>query len=388
MRRSFSNKLPGFSSKALLLLVLVASGGGLCYLALGQTQDIRGTEITGVIGARHHHGPMAFSPDGKTLALPKAAEGLVELWSLETGKGQALASSFNKDGAAARHVAFSKDGRLLAVDYEYAGVTLWDLPAKKERAHIPVSRPIFVRDMAFTEGDRTLVTVMEKFEGLESQPGPERWDCFAVRWEVSTGKRREAHVFDPTLQFKALSPDGRYAVLQNEEGQTVFDLATGKKAFAIDSNGGFIFSDDGSTLVSYHGDEITLWDVPSGRESRRFAFEPGYPGDTGRLSLSPDKKVLAVGGFTRSHVVGLISPGSGKVLGTFECCPPSMDCEVVRFSPDGRTLATDTFTANHSDQGVDPLLRLWRIPASAVTRAPASACPLGKPGVADAVRPG
>jgi WD40 repeat protein len=133
---------------------------------------------------------------------------------------------------------------------------------------------------------------------------------------------------------------------------------------------------------------VTLWDVPSGRESRRFPFKPAYPGHSDHLSLSPDKKVLAVGGFTKSHLVGLISLESGKVLGTFECCSQEMTCDVVRFSPDGRILATDTSSANHRDQGVDPLLRLWRVPASTVTRAPASARPLGKLGVADAVRPG
>ena len=47
----------------------------------------------------------------------------------------------------------------------------------------------------------------------------------------------------------------------------------------------------------------------------------------------------------------------------FECCP-RMLCDVVRFSPDGRILATNTEPVNRSDQEVPPLLRFWRIPAS------------------------
>ena len=38
--------------------------------------------------------------------------------------------------------------------------------------------------------------------------------------------------------------------------------------------------------------------------------------------------------------------------------------EGVRFSPDGRILATDTESVNGFDQDVEPLLRFWRIPAS------------------------
>jgi WD40 repeat protein len=364
MRRYSSNQHPGFSSKVLLLLVLLASGGGPCHLALGQPQGTKVTELTEVIGARFHVGPMAFSPDGKSLALPKLDEGQVELWSLETGKKQVLFSSFNKDRAPARHVAFSKDGRFLAVDYQNTGVTLWDLPSKKEQAHIPVTRPSWVDDMSFADDDRTFVTIMSTVTDRDIEgPGPSRWNHSAVRWEVSTGKKQVVHVFDPFLLFKALSPDGRHAVLQNEGGQTVFDLVTGKRAFATDSDGGFLFSEDSSTLVSYDGDQMCVWDVPSGKESRRFAFQPGYTptSSANHLALSPDKKVLAVGWFTESHVVGLISLQSGKVLGTFECSPAPMICEAIRFSPDGRIFATDTQTTDGRDRVVRPLLRFWKI---------------------------
>jgi len=308
---------------------------------------------------------MAFSPDGKTLALPKRAEGRVELWSFETGKVQVLVSSFNKGKTPADHIAFSNDGRFLAVYYREKSVTLWDLLGNKEHVHISVA-PSYVHDMAFADGHQTLVTVVARMTDQDIEA--DRWNYSAVRWDVSTGRKQEAHVFDPFLLFMALSPDGRYGVLQqNDVGQTVFDLATGKKAFAIVSDGGFRFSDDGSTLVSYDGDHLSVWDVPSGRALRRFAFNPGYLprgyAYTDCLSVSPDKKVLAVGGFTETYIVGLIDLESGRVLDTFECCPHSMMCDAVRFSPDGRTLATDTYPGDRLDRDVQPLLRFWKIPA-------------------------
>ncbi len=83
---------------------------------------------------------MSFSPDGKTLALPKPYDGRVELWSLETKKMHSLVSSFDKDGARAYDVAFSKDGRFLATSYFETGVAVWELRAKKEQFTIPVGQ--------------------------------------------------------------------------------------------------------------------------------------------------------------------------------------------------------------------------------------------------------
>jgi len=274
MRAYLSEHHPGLFRTASLLLALLASGVGLYFHALCRQRGPRVAELTGLIEARHHSGPMAFSPNGKILALPKRADGRVELWSFETGKVQVLASSFNKDKAPADRIAFSNDGRFLAVYYREGGVTLWDLLANKEDAHIPII-PSYVHDMAFADGHRTLVTVVAR--STDQDIKADRWNYSAVRWDVSTGRKQVAHVFDPLLQFMALSPDGRYGVLQQYDvGQTVFDLGTGKKVFAIVSDGGFRFSDDGSTLVSYNGDHLSLWDVPSGRELRRFEFKPGY----------------------------------------------------------------------------------------------------------------
>ena len=55
-------------------------------------------EVTGTIGTRHNSGAMAFSPDGKTLALAGTGDvSVVELWSLKTGKARILRSSFNNE---------------------------------------------------------------------------------------------------------------------------------------------------------------------------------------------------------------------------------------------------------------------------------------------------
>jgi WD40 repeat protein len=347
-------------------LALIALRLGFNCIASCQAQTPRVTEVHGLIATRYHSGPMIFSPDGKTLALPKVEGGTVELWNVATGKVIVLASSFNKHRVRANHVAFSRDGRYLALDNQEGGITLWDLTLSKELFHISETLLSFVNDMAFTKDSQNLVTVMEKVADQDNQAGR---SFTAVRWSVATGKRQGSQVFDNCHQFKAFSADGRYAVLQHKKGQSVFDLDSGNSPFAPAADGGFRFSEDGSVLVSYRGDGLSVWDVPSGAVLREFTFlgdnlPPGYEGLKNLIAVSADKKLLAVGGFKETHLVGLISLESGKLLSTFECGPPSMLCAFVCFSPVGRLLATDTASDDKKDRSVRPLLRLWRIPGS------------------------
>src|SRR5262245_6220399 len=146
LQRYLANKQSGLSYRVSLLLVGVTLGGGLFSLTRNRPHGSRVTELTGLIRAKHHSGPMAFSPDGKTLALPKVVEGRVELWNLETGKGRVFASIFNKDKTPADRLVFSNDGTLLAVYYREGGITVWNVLAEKEQIHIPITLPYWVHD--------------------------------------------------------------------------------------------------------------------------------------------------------------------------------------------------------------------------------------------------
>jgi hypothetical protein len=111
--------------------------------------------------------------------------------------------------------------------------------------------------------------------------------------------------------------------------------------------------------VSYDGDEAWVWAVPSGKELKHFAFKPSYSAwsysvHRDCLSISPDKKLLAVANFRQTHVVGVISLETGKALGEFECGSAFMLSDVVRFSPDGRILATDIQSVNRMTGASSP----------------------------------
>jgi WD40 repeat protein len=360
------------------------------------------TELTGIIGARYHSGRLAFSADSKSIALPKSSGGRVEIWSLETGLARVLDNPFQTRHAGAFEAVFSRNGRWLAVAYGMpAWVTLWDLATNRTGAQLPLTKHCWVHDMAFIDKDQSLLmaihlprdmpTIKAFFkslnnginEDLKNASIPSYQDninnikeemaisskgahVMVIRWEFPAARLADVHVFEFPLEFKALSADGRYAVLEDTTGSSVFDTATGKKVFATEGKGGFVFADNGSALASYNGRQVYLMDVPSGQVRSHFRFESSlFPENNtsslDQISLSPDMKQLAVGGFSESHMVGIMSLETGRVIAKIECCPSSMFCDVVRFSPDGRILVTNTATADAHDRVVEPLLRFWKI---------------------------
>ena len=368
------NALPPSSCRLHRALLLVALSFAAAMPRCAEAQS-KVAEVTSTIGTRHPSGAMAFSPDGKTLALAGAGDGsVVELWNLETGKARILRSSFNKENTPCTDaIAFSRDGRCLAVEHQEPGITVWDLDSGKEQAHVPMPTPkSYVKGMAFADGHRTLVAILTVPSGKEHRVVNDllesREDHTVIRWDVAMDKNVGTFVFDPFLMFRAISPDGRYAVLQHAKGQDIFDLMTDRQVCTIHHVGGFVFSEDGSSLVGIYRDHLSVWEIPSGRQLRRLTFDPPRDGSytsMGAIALSPDKKSVAVLGFEgKKNLVGLLSSESGLLLDRFECCPFGMIGRAVVFSPDGRMLATDTYAMNSRDLSVDPLLKLWRLPVT------------------------
>ena len=98
---------------------------------------------------------VAFSPDGKTLALA-SFEGTVQLWDVATGK---LMESLKGHSSAVSAVAFSPDGRTLASGGSDQTVRLWNVAdaARTDAVGSRQHRAGHVRTLAFSPDGKQLL---------------------------------------------------------------------------------------------------------------------------------------------------------------------------------------------------------------------------------------
>ena len=99
---------------------------------------------------------MAFSPDGKTLALA-SHEGTVQLWDVATGK---LRETLKGHSSAVMAVVFSPDGRTLASGSSDQTVRLWNVETRRELMqldHGGVELGPWVQSLAFSPDGQQLL---------------------------------------------------------------------------------------------------------------------------------------------------------------------------------------------------------------------------------------
>ena len=117
---------------------------------------------------------LAFSPDGRTLALGRQS-GDVELW--DTRSDKRLGDVLRGHRAAVQALRFSRDGRTLASSDAAKSIRLWDVERRAQLGGpivLPTSND-YVLDIAFSPDGRTLASAD---------------DDFMIRlWDVPTHKR-------------------------------------------------------------------------------------------------------------------------------------------------------------------------------------------------------
>jgi WD40 repeat protein len=306
---------------------------------------------------------LAWSREGKTLALAKEAG--LELWDVTRETMQPLINRPQGVGPAG-DLAYSKSGQYVAVGYGGV-ITVWKTSEWKKIAHFTYNGSL--RLMTFADGDATLVVVLSA-DAAEKSGSFDMGHTMVCRWDASSGRPLSTVDFGSEGIFKVLSPSGRHGVIMfGKEGTGVYDLTTHRNILTNQSKvniGNSIFSEDGSTLITYRNRRISILEAPSGVEIKHFDVFGGYnEGNDALLSISADGRLLATGGgFPNSHLASLISLESGRILDTVKCGPDESICKSIRLSPDGRSLATLTEAVNAKDQPVMPVLRLWKLPAS------------------------
>jgi dipeptidyl aminopeptidase/acylaminoacyl peptidase len=272
---------------------------------------------------------LAFSPDGKTLAVGTYRE--VVFWNVET---QAVAGRWRGHTDAVLSLAYTQDGKLLAAAGGVSGVNgevrLWDTTAGRE-----------TRKMG--EHTDTVLAVAFSPDGTKLATGSQ--DKSVRVWETGTGKplallRDHADAVDAL----AFSPDGKYLASGGlDRSFKVWDLATYKRRYSItghnDAVTGLVFSPDGAHLLSASADRsVKVWAF-SADGCNPVRTLGGHEGAVLSVALTTDGKTVATASADKTTRLWRFSDG-----GQIAALTDAKDwVYTARFSPDGARLAAGTW---------------------------------------------
>jgi WD40 repeat protein len=238
---------------------------------------------------------LAISPDGRVLAVAGLGTS-VTLWDIENGRDL---GTLEIEGAAPKTVAFPAAGPLLAIGGSRRrgqdSLTLWDWRERRRRAGLD-GHEGGVNGLAFSSDGSILAS-------SDSAGVVKLWATAEGHELASWGVSRPGNA----VKAIALSPDGKL-------------LAT----------------------AGLFEDEVRLWDAPSGHPRGTL---PAPGGAVNGLAFSPDGLLLALAG--RDGTVILYEPARARAVGSI---PTTAAPESVIFADQGRILATG---------GSDGSLRLW-----------------------------
>ncbi|MDX1616298.1 MAG: protein kinase [Candidatus Promineifilaceae bacterium] len=236
---------------------------------------------------------------------------------------------------AIQRLAYSPDGRLIALAaHSENRATLWDAASGRLLHEFSVD---WLWGVHFDSEGRRLAA---------SGPG----DNFTLAvWDTETGEQRDRlRLPVPTARigFYALHPDWTQAALWlRDDVPSVWDLEAGERLFDLPGHAGPVeleYSKDGRRLVSYDGARglVQVWDVRTGELIR--SFESGYFINDHAVSPDGRRVALAVNAETAGwqvHVWDVDAP-SGAAGPTVRMTGQIGTIRLVDFSADGQMVAS------------------------------------------------
>ncbi len=343
-------------------------------------------------------GCVAFSPNGAFLA-SGYSKGVIKLWDAALGQEKATLKGHTD---VVRAVSFSPDGATLASASDDGAVKVWNLAAGRERATIR-GHSGQVQDVSFDPDGTTLasagidstarlwdISSSPERVILEGRSGSVYGAAFSPdgAWLVSGGQDGTVRTWDMEpgrvvsklaghagpVRAVAVSPDGG-AIASGGDDRIIrlWDATSGRERAILKGHAAPVralsFSPHGETLASASDDKtIKLWDVAASAQDNGQSTAGASPGPTATLaghsgsvlclSFSPDGRTLASGSSDKTIKFWRVADWQDgdaprELTGTDKAmfAPQPHSVTSVRFSPDGKTLAS----ASHKT------VRLWDV---------------------------
>ena len=262
-----------------------------------------------------------FRRDGRAIAAGYS-ESIVALWDLASGR---VARVFNPRSTSLIDLAYSPDGKIVAVvDLLQQHLDLWDAETGQRLRNLGGRFNRF-KAVAFRPDGRMMAASGREDVGFTTDVG---------LYDVETG--REIRIFrghEVDVEALAFRPDGRLLATGDGDGIVkLWDVETGKEIRAVaghrDDIRSIAFGPDGKTFfTTISDDSIIAWETDSGNRVHRFPMKGINCG-----ALSPDGRVLAGGG---DGAITLWDVPGRRELHTYHV--PG-EIYSVSFPPDGATL--------------------------------------------------
>ena len=328
-------------STAVLAALAVGRGGDLLAaasdkgdIAIYDTKTLKpqgpNIEIRDASGSKLSPFQIAFSPDGRTLAVAAAD---LELWDVDTRTlVHRIRLGTTSFGTWAMAVAFSPDGQRVVTGRQDGAVQLWDPGTGAQVGQTLIGHAGMVQGAAFSPDGRQIATT--------SVDGTLRL------WSATVGQLMRGT--DDHLFHAVFSPDGHLVAADGDSTIEQWDVRTGQRLPPLPLTvGAFAYLDD-HRIVAVAGDSTAqVLDARTGQLIR----PPVH------LDLSPDSANFAVSGDGRMVASGLhdgsmdlYDVATGKQLGKH--MKPGTSKRLLQglaFTPDGHDLVG----------GYDDGLRLW-----------------------------
>jgi WD40 repeat protein len=283
---------------------------------------------------------VSFTPDGKYVV--SASRDVIQLLNIETGEMELKPFQFDEPCVEFLKVAFSADGKYIALGLDTGRIRLQNIETGKVEATFNALRYF-----------------LNRFRALSFSPDGKYIVCGSNHsmqlWNIETGQEIWERIING---FVAFSPDGQYIVSGSDDIVRLWDVKTGAAVsrpfphpHCVTS---VLFSPNGKYIVSGSVDcTIRLWKIDSTRPDNETRLRPseGHADLITSISFSPDGNYIASG--SKDCTIRLWNVETGEAaLDPFVGPSHTDSVTCISFSPDGKYIASSS---------KDDTIRLWNV---------------------------